>query len=122
MDAVEVFAYKEGDVIIEKGQVSRHTPLARQTHTIVHTPYTMQHTIYNSIHHTPYATLNVSYHIHHTYMQVGNVFYMIKEGKVMVSNMGEAFADHTLGPGDYFGERALLTGMGFVSYTIHLLS
>lgn len=40
----------------------------------------------------------------------GNVFYMVKEGTVTVSDMGDQFADQTLGPGDYFGERALITG------------
>eukprot|EP01038_Epipyxis_sp_PR26KG_P006283 gene6283-8651_t len=60
-DAVEVFPYNEGDVVIRKGAE-------------------------------------------------GNVFYMIKEGEVMVTEMGDQFSDHTLGPGEYFGERALLTG------------
>lgn len=40
----------------------------------------------------------------------GNVFYMVKEGTVLVSDMGASFADHTLTCGDYFGERALITG------------
>jgi serine/threonine protein kinase/CRP-like cAMP-binding protein len=40
----------------------------------------------------------------------GNVFYMIKEGTVSVTDMGEQFSNHTLTAGDYFGERALLTG------------
>eukprot|EP00981_Chlorochromonas_danica_P007485 scaffold1755_cov258-Ochromonas_danica.AAC.7 len=40
----------------------------------------------------------------------GNVFYMIKEGTVLVSDVGASFADHTLTTGDYFGERALITG------------
>jgi len=40
----------------------------------------------------------------------GNVFYMIKEGTVAVTDMGEQFTNHTLTAGDYFGERALLTG------------
>lgn len=40
----------------------------------------------------------------------GNVFYIIKEGSVAVTEMGAQFADHNLGPGEYFGERALLTG------------
>lgn len=42
----------------------------------------------------------------------GNIFYMIKEGTVRVVNVGAngQFSDHTLGPGDYFGERALITG------------
>ena len=35
---------------------------------------------------------------------------MIKEGTVAVTDMGEQFANHTLTAGDYFGERALLTG------------
>jgi CRP-like cAMP-binding protein len=43
---------------------------------------------------------------------VENVFYMIKEGNVMVTNIGDGktFPDHSLGPGEYFGERALLKG------------
>lgn len=40
----------------------------------------------------------------------GNVFYMIKEGSVKVSDAGQQFSDHILSAGDYFGERALLTG------------
>jgi cGMP-dependent protein kinase len=42
----------------------------------------------------------------------GNIFYMIKDGTVRVINVGasEQFRDHELGPGDYFGERALITG------------
>jgi CRP-like cAMP-binding protein len=35
---------------------------------------------------------------------------MIKEGTVSVTDMGEQFSNHTLTAGDYFGERALLTG------------
>ena len=42
----------------------------------------------------------------------GNIFYMIKEGVVKVSDVGAGsqFADHKLRAGDYFGERALITG------------
>lgn len=42
----------------------------------------------------------------------GNVFYIIKEGTVRVYDVGDGktYLDHNLGPGDYFGERALLTG------------
>jgi CRP-like cAMP-binding protein len=41
----------------------------------------------------------------------GNIFYMIKEGRVRVTEVGSgAFNDHTLEAGAYFGERALLTG------------
>ncbi len=40
----------------------------------------------------------------------GNVFYIVKEGTVSVTEMGAQFSDHTLTVGDYFGERALLTG------------
>lgn len=40
----------------------------------------------------------------------GNVFYMIKEGTVRVTEMGSQFAEHSLSTGEYFGERALLTG------------
>lgn len=40
----------------------------------------------------------------------GKVFYMVKEGTVKVTDVGTQFQDHTLGPGTYFGERALLTG------------
>lgn len=39
----------------------------------------------------------------------GNVFYIVKEGSVKVDDVGEKFQSHTLGPGDYFGERALMT-------------
>ncbi len=43
---------------------------------------------------------------------VGEVFYIIQEGEVRVHDMGTGaqFVDQILGPGDYFGERALLTG------------
>lgn len=42
----------------------------------------------------------------------GNVFYMIKQGSVAVKNVGAGsqFNDQILKEGDYFGERALLTG------------
>eukprot|EP00602_Paraphysomonas_sp_CaronLab_P010418 CAMPEP_0185025144 /NCGR_PEP_ID=MMETSP1103-20130426/8214_1 /TAXON_ID=36769 /ORGANISM="Paraphysomonas bandaiensis, Strain Caron Lab Isolate" /LENGTH=758 /DNA_ID=CAMNT_0027558279 /DNA_START=58 /DNA_END=2331 /DNA_ORIENTATION=+ len=41
----------------------------------------------------------------------GNIFYMIKEGTVKVSDVGSGgFNDHTLTAGSYFGERALITG------------
>ena len=42
----------------------------------------------------------------------GNVFYIIKEGTMRVTDVGDgkSYPDHDLGPGDYFGERALLTG------------
>lgn len=42
----------------------------------------------------------------------GNIFYMIKDGVVKVSDVGAGgqFADHKLRAGDYFGERALVTG------------
>jgi CRP-like cAMP-binding protein len=39
----------------------------------------------------------------------GSIFYMIKEGEVRVSDVGTKFKDHSLGPGGYFGERALMT-------------
>lgn len=38
----------------------------------------------------------------------GKVFFMIKSGNVKVSNIGSNFGENTLGPGDYFGEQALL--------------
>jgi cGMP-dependent protein kinase 1 len=41
---------------------------------------------------------------------VGNIFYMIKEGSVEVSNFGSEGGSLILKAGDYFGERALLTG------------
>ena len=43
---------------------------------------------------------------------IGNVFYMIKEGSVRISDfgVGSQFKDHSIGPGSYFGERALMTG------------
>jgi len=43
----------------------------------------------------------------------GEVFYIIKEGKVKVSDIGlgeSEFQDQTLSSGEFFGERALLTG------------
>ena len=42
----------------------------------------------------------------------GNVFYLIKEGTVRVTDVGDGktYLDHDLGPGEYFGERALITG------------
>ena len=42
----------------------------------------------------------------------GNVFYLIKEGTVRVTDVGDGktYNDHDLGPGEYFGERALITG------------
>ena len=39
----------------------------------------------------------------------GDVFYMIKHGTVKVHDVGEKFHSHELKPGDYFGERALMT-------------
>jgi cGMP-dependent protein kinase len=39
----------------------------------------------------------------------GSIFYMIKAGEVRVSDVGAKFKDHSLGPGGYFGERALMT-------------
>jgi len=44
---------------------------------------------------------------------VGEVFYILREGKVKVSDIGfgdSQYVDQIIGPGDYFGERALLTG------------
>ena len=37
---------------------------------------------------------------------------MIKEGLVRVSDVGDGktYLDHNLGQGEYFGERALITG------------
>lgn len=42
----------------------------------------------------------------------GKLFYMIKEGKVALTDVGvnAEFSNHVIGPGEYFGERALLTG------------
>jgi cGMP-dependent protein kinase len=42
----------------------------------------------------------------------GNVFYIIKEGQVKISNIGDGktYQDHDLTVGDFFGERALITG------------
>lgn len=34
---------------------------------------------------------------------------MIKEGTVTIDDVGDKFKAHKLGPGDYFGERALMT-------------
>ncbi|KAL3768596.1 hypothetical protein ACHAW5_001893 [Stephanodiscus triporus] len=44
---------------------------------------------------------------------VGEVFYILKEGSVKVHDIGfgdSQYVDQVLGPGDFFGERALLTG------------
>jgi CRP-like cAMP-binding protein len=44
---------------------------------------------------------------------VGEVFYILKEGRVKVHDIGfgdSQYVDQVLGPGDFFGERALLTG------------
>jgi len=44
---------------------------------------------------------------------VGEVFYILREGKVKVHDIGfgdSRYVDQLLGPGDWFGERALLTG------------
>jgi CRP-like cAMP-binding protein/tRNA A-37 threonylcarbamoyl transferase component Bud32 len=44
---------------------------------------------------------------------VGEVFYILREGKVKVHDIGfgdSKYVDQELGPGDWFGERALLTG------------
>lgn len=40
------------------------------------------------------------------------MFYLIKEGTVRVTDVGDGktYNDHDLGPGEYFGERALITG------------
>jgi len=43
----------------------------------------------------------------------GEVFYILKEGRVRVHDIGfgdSQYVDQVLGPGDFFGERALLTG------------
>jgi len=42
---------------------------------------------------------------------VGSVFYVIRDGRVKVSDVGlgeSRFADHVLNSGDYFGERAII--------------
>ena len=44
---------------------------------------------------------------------VGEVFYIIREGTVKVHDIGfgdSSYVDQPLGPGDFFGERALITG------------
>jgi len=44
---------------------------------------------------------------------VGEVFYILREGTVKVHDIGfgdSQYVDQNLGPGDWFGERALLTG------------
>ena len=44
---------------------------------------------------------------------VGEVFYILKEGRVKVHDIGlgdSQYVDQVMGPGDFFGERALLTG------------
>ena len=45
---------------------------------------------------------------------VGNTFYIVKDGRVSVTDIGfdpnSKFDDHELAEGGYFGERALLTG------------
>ncbi len=42
--------------------------------------------------------------------QAGSIFYIIHEGKIQVSDIGENFKDVTISAGDYFGEQALSTG------------
>ncbi|KAL7581717.1 hypothetical protein ACA910_022257 [Epithemia clementina (nom. ined.)] len=45
--------------------------------------------------------------------EIGNVFYIIQEGQVRIHDIGlgdSKFVDQILRPGDWFGERALLTG------------
>lgn len=39
-----------------------------------------------------------------------NMFYMIKEGTAIVTDLGDGFQSTRLNPGEYFGERALMTG------------
>ena len=44
---------------------------------------------------------------------VGEIFYIIKEGRVKVHDIGlgdSQYVNQVMGPGDFFGERALLTG------------
>jgi cGMP-dependent protein kinase len=41
---------------------------------------------------------------------IGNIFYMIQQGTVQLSDFGGNFNDLTLTAGQHFGERALLTG------------
>ena len=44
---------------------------------------------------------------------VGEIFYIIREGTVKVHDIGfgdSTYVDQPLGPGDFFGERALITG------------
>lgn len=44
---------------------------------------------------------------------VGEVFYILRDGKVKVHDIGfgdSRFVDQMLGPGDWFGEKALMTG------------
>lgn len=44
---------------------------------------------------------------------IGEVFYILKEGSVKVHDIGfgaSQYVDQFLGPGDFFGERALMTG------------
>ena len=38
----------------------------------------------------------------------GKLFFMIKSGTVKVSNIGSSFGENSLGPGEYFGEQALI--------------
>jgi CRP-like cAMP-binding protein len=43
----------------------------------------------------------------------GDVFYVLQEGSVLISDISVGsctYADQTLGPGQYFGERSLVTG------------
>ncbi len=42
--------------------------------------------------------------------QTGKIFYMIKDGKVKITDLGSMTPDVKLKAGDHFGERALLTG------------
>jgi len=47
---------------------------------------------------------------------VGDIFFMIKSGRVAVTEVN-ASNEVTYGPGDHFGERALLTGNGSPAVT-----
>ena len=41
---------------------------------------------------------------------IGNVFYMIKSGSVLVSDVGDKFKEQILAAGEYFGDLALMSG------------
>ena len=93
-DIVELLPFPAGDVIIKKG-------------TCVSKPIALCFLLAS-----PSPFLSLVPFFSYVPGTEGNVFYMIKEGNLRVSEIGDGrtYPDITLGPGEYFGERALITG------------